>query len=251
MGISGEHWSARWWANRADNAFGRLTDMYLGAWPDPPLTNLEGGEIQEGAIYYDTDNGQMYVWTGSGWESLWAPQRSAMSTLLYNTTAGQLSQALTSPDLNTEIWTIDPVTPEGLDVHLNGVRLVRVGSGGIGDFTVDEATSVVTFKRPLTGGGILQVDILASAEAMVGGKVSSWSLKRLVPDGVKVTFALETKAAGKTVYVAKSEELVVSVDGVMQEPGADFTASGASITFAAAYPADSVIFLTWFEGSGV
>ena len=67
MDISGDHWSRRWWANRADNAFGRLTDLYLGAWPDPPTTNLEGGPITVGSIYYNTDTGQMYVWDGANW----------------------------------------------------------------------------------------------------------------------------------------------------------------------------------------
>ena len=89
MDISGDHWSSRWWANRADNAFGRLTDLYLGAWPDPPTTNLEGGPITVGSIYYNTDTGQMYVWDGANWQSMTQPQRAATAALWYEATAGQ------------------------------------------------------------------------------------------------------------------------------------------------------------------
>ena len=43
--ITGDHWSSRWWATKAQNAFGMLTDLYLGVWPTPPTTNNTGGPI--------------------------------------------------------------------------------------------------------------------------------------------------------------------------------------------------------------
>ena len=34
--ITGEHWSARWWAKKAMDAFGGgISEWYMGAWPDP------------------------------------------------------------------------------------------------------------------------------------------------------------------------------------------------------------------------
>ena len=45
---------------------------------------------------------------------------------------------------------------------------------------------------------------------------------------------------------ARSEELLVSVDGVIQQPGVSFTASGATIDFVEAPAASAVVFMTWF-----
>src|SRR4029077_11675746 len=71
--ISGEHWSSRWWANRAASAFGMLAWWYMGAWPGPPPTTPNtptGQPIPNGGMYFDTDLGMMLVWNGSGWVPL-------------------------------------------------------------------------------------------------------------------------------------------------------------------------------------
>ena len=47
--VSGDHWSARWWANQAASAVGGfLYHFYLGAFPDPPLSSPTGVPIQVG-----------------------------------------------------------------------------------------------------------------------------------------------------------------------------------------------------------
>jgi hypothetical protein len=250
MGISGEHWSARWWANRADNAFGRLTDLYLGAHPNPPGQNLEGGPIQPGSIYFDTDNNQMYVWDGAAWQPLWAPQRSLMATLLYVASAGQTQVALTTPDVDGESYSLDPSVPEAVDVHVNGLRVAPIGSGGIGGYTVTIGTSTINLTAPLNAGDKVLVDILMPESRAANGMVEVWSLKPLVFNGTQTTFTLETRQPGETVNVQKSEELVVSLDGVVQEPGVDFNASTSQIVFAQAPAADVKHFLTWFHSAG-
>lgn len=248
MDISGDHWSARWWANKADNAFGRLTDLYLGAWPEPPTTNLEGGPIEVGSIYYDTDPppGQMYVWDGANWQSMTSPQRAAVATLWYAATAGQTVFPLTTLDLYGHNYTIDAVEPEPLNVYANGVKLMPL-AGGLGDWTI--AASTVTFERPLRVDDLISFDIFMPDSALGPGAVQAWKLAPLTgKDGVKVAFALATlESPGVPVTVSKNEELLVSLDGVIQEPGVGYVASGATITFSPAPAADAYTFITWFR----
>lgn len=249
MDISGDHWSSRWWANRADNAFGRLTDLYLGAWPDPPTTNLEGGPIETGSIYYNTDTGQMYVWDGANWQSMTQPQRAAMATLWYEAAEGQTVFPFATPDLNGQSYDLALEATEAVDTHVNGVKLMQAMLSGAGDWSIDNDASTVSFLRPLRAGDIVSFDILMNNARLAPGAVNAWSLKALEgQDGVKLTFALATKATpGVPVTVQKSEELLVSLDGVIQEPGVSYTGTGATISFSPAPAADARIFITWYR----
>jgi len=249
MDISGDHWSSRWWANRADNAFGRLTDLYLGAWPDPPTTNLEGGPITIGSIYYNTDTGQMYVWDGSNWQSMTQPQRAATAALWYEATAGQTIFPFATPDLHGQNYALSLDATEAVDTHVNGVKLMQAALSGPGDWTIDTASSTVTFARPLRAGDIVSFDILLDDTKLAPGAVWAWSLNPIAgKDGVKVSFGLTTKESpGVAVTVQRSEELLVSLDGVVQEPGVSYNASGSTISFAQAPAADAYVFITWYR----
>ena len=250
MDVTGDHWSSKWWANRADNAFGRLTDLYLGAWPDPPATNLEGGPITVGSIYYDTDPppGQMYVWDGTNWQSMTSPQRAAVATLWYSATAGQTVFPLTTTDIYGHNFTISSTSPEALNVYANGVKLMPFQTP-LGDWTISGST--VTLQRPVRLEDLISMDIFLPDEALAPGAVHAWSLAPLTgKNGVVTSFPLTTKLVpGVPVTVQKSEELVVSLDGVIQEPGVSYTASGATISFATAPAADVYSFITWFRPS--
>ena len=248
MDITGDHWSARWWANKADNAFGRLTDLYLGAWPEPPTTNLEGGPIEVGSIYYDTDPppGQMYVWTGSGWNSMTQPARAMVSTLWYSASAGQTVFSLTVPDIYGHNFTISSTNPEPVSVYANGVKLMPY-QAPLGDWTISGST--VTLQRPVRVEDLISMDIYLPDDALGTGAVQAWKLAPLTgKNGVKTVFALTTaEVPGVPVTVAKYEELLVSLDGAIQEPGVSYTASGGNITFVQAPAADSYTFITWFR----
>ena len=248
MDITGDHWSSRWWANQAANAFGMLTSLYLGAHPEPPLTNNNGGPIQIGSIYFDTEPppGQTMVWNGSQWVSMTQPARAMVSTLWYSATAGQTAFPLTAADLYGHSYTISSTAPEPIGVWVNGVKLMPYQSP-LGDWTI--AASTVTMQRPLRAGDLVSFDIYMPNEALGPGAVHAWSIAPLTgKDGVRTAFTLSTKESpGVPVTVVEHEELVVSLDGVIQEPGVSFTASGATITFTQAPAADAYIFITWFR----
>jgi hypothetical protein len=251
MDITGDHWSSRWWANQAANAFGQLTSLYLGAHPVPPVTNNNGGPIQIGSIYYDTTTDQAYVWDGSQWQSFYGVQRAGIMTLWYLATANQTAFPTSAADLHGKTFTIDATKPEGVDPHVNGVKLMPLAAGSPdGDYTLSGST--ITFLRPLRAGDIVGIDILMPVEALGPGAVENWKLSPLTgQDGVKVTFALTCAAGGgPAVTINKSEELIVSLDGVIQEPTVGYSASGSNITFVGAPTADSRIFITWQRSSG-
>jgi hypothetical protein len=249
MDVTGDHWSSRWWANKAAGAFGAMSSLYLGAHPVPPSTTNTGDPIPLGAIYYNTETGQMYVWDGSQWVSMTQPQRAGLAALWYNAADGQTAFPFATMDLNGRNYALSIDATEGVDAHVNGIKLMPKETGTEGDWTLNNATSTVTFLRPLRLGDIVSFDILMANSKLGPGQVYVWALKKAeAQDGVRTTFTLSTKAAGgPAVTISKNEELLVSLDGVVQEPAVSYSATGATITFAQAPAADAYIFFTWFR----
>ncbi len=210
MDITGDHWSSRWWAHQA---------------------RLIGDEIRDVMLN---------------------PQRAGMLTLWYRAVAGQTVFPLTTPALDGRTFVLDDEYPEQLDVSVNGIRIMpKPVSAADGDWVVDETTSVVTLLRPLRAGDMVSIDVLVPVEKLSPGTVKAWSLVPLTGmNGVLNVFPLWAKDGSKVVDVQRTEELLVSLDGVVQEPISSYTAAGAVITFTTAPGADSRIFITWFETAG-
>jgi len=204
--ITGDHWSSRWWAHQA---------------------RLIGDEIRD---------------------TMLNPQRAGMLTLWYRATANQTVFPLTVPALDGRTFTLDQETPEQLDVSVNGIRVMpKPVAFPDGDWVVDVPTSTVTVLRPLRSGDMVSIDVLLPVEKLAPGPVFAWSLAPITGmNGVINAFPLLAKDVAITVNVQKTEELIVSLDGVVQEPIASYTALGSTITFTTAPAADSRIFITWF-----
>lgn len=245
--ITGDHWSSRWWANRAASAFGMMAWWYQGAWPQPgpPSTpNTPTGQpLPPGAMYWDTTVGAMFVWNGSTWVNASAPAKGVTASLYYLATAGQTVFPLSVVDLNGKTFAFNQTVPEGLQAYVNGVRLTPTL-----DFTLDTVGSSVTFLHGLTVNSVVSFDVLTPASALTpSGSVNTVLLNQITPDGVKTVFTGLTVASnGHPTNVAKNEELQVSVNGVIQSPGTAFTASGSTITFVQAPEVDANIFVLWF-----
>ena len=248
--ISGEHWSSRWWAMRAGNAFGMLAWWYMGAWPGPPPSTPltpTGDPIPPGGMYFDTALGIMLVWNGSSWVPL-AQGAAAATTasLYYHATAGQTVFPLSVADRYGHAFAFNPTHPEGLLGLVNGVRLEPTV-----DFTVDTVASSVTFLRPLVANAIVIFDLLTPvAQLTPSGSVNTVLLSPIAPDGAKTNFNLFVAHDGNPTNIAKNEEVLVSVDGIQQAPGAAYNASAGQITFAEAPRADALIFIVWFGPVG-
>jgi len=246
MGITGDHWSSRWWANRAAAAFGELASLYLGAFPVPPTNTATGGAIPTGAIYYNTTSQQPFVWTGSEWQPFYAPTKSLMLTLSYLATAGQTTFNLSTPDRNGQSFVVNPNDPEPLDVYLNGARLPRDAPvNGTGKWDFDPSTNTLTFLTPLAANDGVLIDVLAPASSIAPSRVQTQAIEDLPVDGTVTTFPLFL--VGHTpLQVGSAQELFVSLDGVPQKPGTDYNVASGSITFGEAPLAGSRAWGLWY-----
>jgi hypothetical protein len=245
MGVTGDHWSSRWWANRAAELFGGMTTLYLGAYSSPPSTTPTGDTIPIGAIYYNTTSQQPFVWTGTAWAPFAAPTKALMLTLIYRAIDGQTVFPLTTNDLNNQSYVISASDPEPVDLYVNGVRVPRNAPvAGSGDWDLNPTTSTITFLTPLLVGSLVQIDVLAPASSIAPSRVQTQALLdfNIDPvtgnpgqiDGVKTTFPMVFASDHATAVTASdAQELMVSLDGVVQQPGTDYTVSATNITFSA------------------
>lgn len=75
---------------------------------------------------------------------------------------------------------------------------------------------------------------------------STVKMQPLVFNGTLTTFTLTT-TAGAVPNILASSDLLVSLDGVIQQPDVAYTASGNQIIFSAAPTADSLCFIVWYQ----
>jgi len=248
--ITGDHWSSRWWANKAAEAFGgQMAYLYLGPWPTPPVQTPNGGALPVGSIYYDTTTKATYIWNGNTWVPLNTPTKAATNSLFYQATAGQTSFPLTSLDIYGKNTSLDPAGTQGIEVHLNGTRLSPTIGAVTADYAIDFTLSTITLTEGATLGTILAVDVLTNPSALAPGIVLLGKVKPITPDGTTTTFQLLDMSSVQLVPNDASQ-LTVVVDGVQQEPSVDFSLSGDkhSIIFAQAPRADSKIFMVMSLG---
>ena len=255
MAITGDHWSSRWWANRAASAFGLLAWYYCGAGPIPPTQTLNGDPVPVGGMWFDTTTNTMMVWNGSAWQPFAAkPQKAFTSSLYYAAAAGQSVFPLGTSDLFGSSYDIDPDDPEGIEACINGVRLTPDPNPAmsVGDYYVDAAASSVIFARALPAGAMVAIDVLQSASTLAPNKVRVVPIQNIntppgTQNGTTTGFTLRLKADPlQSPVMGAAEELVVSVDGVIQEPGVQFVVAGSQIHFTNAPSADSYVFILWY-----
>jgi hypothetical protein len=246
-GGMGGLWSSKWWAIYAAQLVGPWSFYYLGGWADPPIpgaTNPATGvkvpnPMAPGSMYYDTDSGQLMVWDGSSWGAATTLSAGYVTKFIYTAIAGQTVFSGADNNGATPI-----VGTWQSDVHLNGVRLVENV-----DFHVNAVSSAVTLTDPVDAGSTLQWDLLVSSGSLAPGSINAFKMLPLVPDGTKVNFTLNYTNGGSTVAanVGSGAQLMVSLDGVIQEPGPDFLASGATLTMAVAPRADAKLWAVWYQ----
>jgi hypothetical protein len=75
---------------------------------------------------------------------------------------------------------------------------------------------------------------------------STVKMQALTFDGSTTLFHMLTMP-GDTPNIAASSDLIVSLDGVIQQPDTAYIASGNQIQFTVAPNVDSVCFIVWFQ----
>lgn len=107
-------------------------DRYLGAKASDPALDNDGNALVVGALYFNTTDGVMKVYTASGWIAASSASVATLATFEFVATSGQT--VFTGTDANGA--TLSYVAP-ALIVTLNGVRL-RPGD----DYTASNGTSI-------------------------------------------------------------------------------------------------------------
>jgi hypothetical protein len=79
-------------------AFDQFDDRFLGSKSSAPSTDNDGDPLVTGALYYNTVEGKMYVWDGSGWLPASAASVISITSFEFTATAGQT--AFTGTDAN-------------------------------------------------------------------------------------------------------------------------------------------------------
>jgi hypothetical protein len=252
--ISGQHWSSRWWALRSASAFGMLSMLYCGASDVPPTQTLVGDPLTAGCLYFDTNTNTMQVWNGAAWQPFTIPQKAFTASLYYVASANQQHFPLTTADLYNNSFTLNQQDPEGIECYVNGARLTPDNNPGMltGDFFVSVVNSSITLAQVLPAGAIVAIDVLQTASQLAPGAVAIFPITNIntppgFQDGVRIGFPLTVKANGTSPNLAGPEELLVSIDGVLQEPGLQYAVSGDSIIFNQAPAADAYVFISWFK----
>lgn len=243
-------WSAKWWAIYAAQLVGPWGYYYLGGWSDPPLpgeTNPNTGikvpnPIAPGSTYYDLDQDQLYVWNGTTWTSPLTLAPGFVQQLVYTATAGQT--VFSGADMH---GIVPNVGTSPSDVHINGVRQIPAD-----DFTV--AGNVLTLTDAVTAGSMVQWDLLIPASQLAPGAVFSFKIHPLTPDGTLRDFVLEYTDPGTGMpalaAVGDAAQLDVVLDGIPQEPGPDFTASGSNLHLVTAPRGDAKLWAVWHRPAG-
>ena len=252
--ITGEHWSSRWWAMKSTAMFGMMAMLYCGASDVPPTETLIGDPLTPGCIYFDTNTNTMQVWNGSAWQPFTVPQKAFTASLYYVANAGQQIFPLSTPDLYNNIFVINVQDPQGIECYVNGARLTPDNNPGLltGDYFVSAQNNSITLAQPLPAGAMVAIDVLQTASQLAPGAVAIKPCQNIntppgFQDGSRTTFVLTVKSDGTHPNLAGPEELLVSIDGVIQEPAIQYAASGDSITFNQAPTADAYVFISWFK----
>jgi hypothetical protein len=132
-------------AANAAASYDSFDDRYLGAKSTPPLVDNDGNPLLTGALYWNTVDNQMYVWSGSAWGGI----SSTAQIFRYKYTAAGGETSESGPDDNG--LTLSYIVGKE-QVYLNGVLLVR-GT----DYVATNGTSIASLSPALAASDILEI----------------------------------------------------------------------------------------------
>jgi len=149
-------------ASSAESAWDSLDDRYLGAKASDPTTDNDGNTLLTGAMYFDSSNNVMKVYSGTEWQNASSSIEGIKSDFVFTATASQV--LFSGSDDNTNTLVIDKA---GLvNVYLNGVRLTDA------DYTIDAPGNSVTLGSGATVGDIVEIEVFGNFAGQSGADVA-------------------------------------------------------------------------------
>ena len=153
-------------ATDAETALDTFTDLYLGSKTSDPATDNDGDPLQDGALYYNSTDGNLKVYSLSldQWVQVFKSDAeirdlfSASGDLNYISSTGEFSvTTYKSTDFDTDFGSksTDDLT-EGTNLYYTDARVESYLSGGTG---VDFSSGVISIGQPVgTGDSVTFVD---------------------------------------------------------------------------------------------
>ena len=137
-----------------------------------------------------------------------------------------------------------PLEINALVVSLNGI-IQEPGT----DFTIEDST--ITFSPALQTGDV--IDFIIDLGRAIGVTATSFTLEPVKLDSITTNGnTAYTLLSGNSAYTPTQQNgLLVSINGVIQEPGTSFTVANNTITFGQALQSDDTIdFIVDYTGGG-
>lgn len=215
---------------------GAYGTMYLGPKVEAPTTDNAGAPLQTGHSYYNTLNGQLYVFSPGGrWAEAGSSLTSAVSLYYYQLSVDGAvipPDGAGQPDSFGNVLSFDIAAGQTarnqIAVYVNGA--LQVGGA---DYVLYEGGA---------GGDYLVLARNACATSVVVVQVFHAASAVFSPSSVKINTSGWVYTSGVSTYplvdqsgnpiVPQSAVNVLVVNGnVVLEPGIDFTVSGSNIIF--------------------
>ena len=132
-------------ATQAEAAWDSFDDRYLGAKTTPPTVDNDGNPLIVGALYWNSNNSEMYVWDGSAWDAI---TTNVSMTRWIKTAAGGETSLSGNDDYGVSLQ----YTVGWEQLYLNGVMLVP----GV-DYTEASSTSITGLSPALVANDIVEI----------------------------------------------------------------------------------------------
>jgi hypothetical protein len=132
-------------ATSAAASYDSFDDRYLGAKSTPPTLDNDGQALLTGALYWNTVDNQMYVWSGSAWGGI--SSTASIFRFRFTAAGGETSESGVDDNGNTLSYLVGKE-----QVYLNGVLLVRAQ-----DYTATNGTSIASLSPALAANDVLEI----------------------------------------------------------------------------------------------
>jgi hypothetical protein len=132
-------------ATSAAASYDSFDDRYLGAKSTPPTLDNDGNALLTGALYWNTVDNQMYVWSGTAWGGI--SSTASIFRFRFTAAGGETSESGVDDNGNTLSYLVGKE-----QVYLNGVLLVRAQ-----DYTATNGTSIASLSPALAANDVLEI----------------------------------------------------------------------------------------------
>ena len=207
-----------------------IQEYWLGAFASPPSQSTCGEAVVAGAMYWDLTLQATKVFDGVLWHDVIQLAPSKLADYLYLPSIP--TTVFSGVDHYGKTLALDTVASE-IAVYVNGVKLLDTI-----DYTATASNVTLLLGSVATPSAVEIVSLNKLDPPQVQPAGVKVNTNAWVFTGAAKSFPLKDSNSN-ALTPASPMDCLVSVNGVMQEPGGDYTVSGSTINFVTAPEADA------------